>query len=241
MAVVGKGFGMKGILATVVMGVVLLGGLGVQEGWTRPRWRFAVTRDKEAVGRLDVGVVRRDNTVFMVTAFYPGREALERPERKAKPSRRSYAELPEPGVLGKLKRWETLGRVEHYWMLFWLDGRVRVRHEKGVGGKADVREVGRGGDVVPLDPGQPLLAWLLVSPERASRTVTCASPAPAAFGQAKVTAAGSETVRGHDGTETPASRFEISGDCGSYTLWVDAQGEPVVLEAGGERYERFPR
>ncbi len=214
------------------------GVLGPREGEARPRWRFAVVQDGEVAGRMDVGLARHDGTVFMTSAFYPGRDALQRRTKKAKPARRSYAELPEPGVLGKFKRWETLGRVEHYWMLFLLDGKVKARHEKGAGGKADVREVGRGAAVVPLDPGQPHLAWLLVSKDRTARTVACANPVPGVLGEARVAPAGTGEVRTLDGQDRPASRYDVTGDCGTFAVWLDGQGEPLALESGGEQYVR---
>lgn len=224
-----------GVAAITTMAVVL----APREGEARPRWRFAVVRDGGETGRMDVGLARRDGTVFLVSAFYPGRDALQRRAKKTKPARRSYAELPEPGVLGKFKRWETLGRIEHYWMLFSLDGKVRVRHEKGAGGRADVREVGQGAAIVPLDPGQPHLAWLLVSAERSARTVACANPVPGAVGQARVVPAGADEVRTRDGQGRAASRFDITGDCGTFAVWLDGQGEPLALESGGDRYERI--
>lgn len=212
---------------------------GPREGEARPRWRFAVIRDGEEAGRMDVGLARRDGLVFLVSAFYPGRDAVHRLMKKDRPSRRSYAELPEPGVLGKFKRWETLGRVEHYWMLFALDGKVKVRHEKGAGGKAEVREVGKGTGVVPLDPGQPHLAWLLVATDRSARTVACANPVPGTVGQARVAPAGEEEVQTRDGPRRTAARYEVTGDCGTFIVWLDGQGEPLVLASGSERYVRL--
>lgn len=224
-------------VGAAVMGTAVV--VGPWEGEARPRWRFAVVRDGEEAGRMDVGLARRDGTVFMVSAFYPGREALQRRAKKTRPARRSYAELPEPGVLGKVKRWETLGRVEHYWMLFALDKKVRVRHEKGAGGKADVREIGQGTAVVPLDRGLPHLAWLLVSTDRSARTVACASPVPGTVGQARVAPAGAEKVRTLDGQDRAASRFDITGDCGTFAVWIDGQGEPLALESSDGRSVRI--
>ncbi len=222
-----------------VVALMALAVLGPREGQAQARWRFAVVRGGEVAGRMDVGLARREGVVFMVSAFYPGREALHRPSKKMKPARRSYAELLEPGVLGKFKRWETVGRVEHYWMLFALDGKVRVRHEKGMGGKADVRDLGKGQAVVPLDPSQPFLAWLVLSADRFARTVPCAGPAPGILGQARIEPAGTSEVRTLDGRTLSATRSDITGDCGSFTLWTDAQGEPLVVESGPDRYERM--
>ncbi len=229
---------MRRFFGCVVAVAGAVGAVGPREGEARPRWQFAVVRDGAETGRMDVGLARHDGTVFLVSAFYPGRDALQRRARKAKPTRRSYAELPEPGVLGKFKRWETLGRVEHYWMLFSLDKTVRVRHEKGAGGKADVREVGKGTAVVPLDPSHPLLAWLLVSADRSARTVACANPVPGVLGEARVTPAGADEVETRDGQDRAASRFDVTGDCGTFAVWLDDQGEPLVLESGDERYVR---
>ncbi len=227
------------VLGVMVLAWVMPGFLGPRDVEARPRWRFAVVRDGEETGRMDVGLARRDGLVFLVSAYYPGRDAVHRFTKKDRPSRRSYAELPEPGVLGKFKRWETLGRVEHYWMLFVLDGKVKVRHEKGAGGRAEVREIGKGAGVVPLDPGQPLLAWLAVAADRSARTIPCANAVPGTVGQARVAPAGDEEVQTRDETRRTAARYEVSGDCGTFTVWLDGQGEPLVLASGSERYVRL--
>lgn len=226
---------MRLMLGGMVLVIVLLPRL-CEAG---PRWRFAVVRDGEVAGRMDIMLARRDGKIFMVSAFYPGREAVAQRAKKTKPSRRSYAELLEPGFLGKFKRWEIVGRLEHYWILFSLDGTLRVRHEKGLGGKANVRELGKEASVVPLDVKQPFLAWLLVASGPSARTSQCASPAPGTMGVARLTPEGNEEVDTRDGQRRTARRFDVSGDCGTFTIWLDEQGDPLVIEAGGERFERL--
>ena len=206
------------------------------EARAQTKSRLAVLRDGEVRGRLDIGVARREGTIYAVSALYVGKDILSRPAKKMKPVQRSYVELAEPGTLGKYKRWEVSGRIEHYYLVFAYEGKVKVRHEQGAGGKADVRELGKATGVVPLDPAQPHLAWLLVASSPAAREVPCANPQ--AFGRARVAPGGAGEVA-LQGQPRTANRFEITGDCGTFTLWLAPSGELLVIESGADRYERI--
>lgn len=203
----------------------------------RENLSFAAIRGGEVVGRVEVGLARSEGTVFLVTAFYKGKD-LSVPKKK-RPSKRAYAELAEPGYLGKYKRWEVLGQSEHYWMLFAFGEKIRVRHEKGEGGKAEVKELGKGGKVVPLDVGMPTLAWLLVVSNKAGGMATCASPLGSSVGKANVAPAGQEKVETWQGQVFEADRLDVTGDCGRFTVWLDQGGKPVILESEAERWERL--
>ncbi|MBM4395255.1 MAG: hypothetical protein FJ087_06150 [Deltaproteobacteria bacterium] len=201
------------------------------------KWPYAATRGGKVLGRLDVAFAKRDGQVYLVTGFYPGQAAVK--DRKGgKPATRSYAELDPEGMLGKYKRWEVKGKGYLYWMAFLFDGKVKVRHERGVGDKGKVKDVGEAGKVRPLDHGQPQLAWLLTGAGKPAE-IDCVGVNPGAFGKARVEKGGEEPVELTGGGKASLQRWEVGGDCGEYLVWTDGKGEPVVMETGGVRYERL--
>lgn len=178
-----------------------------------------------------------EGVTYAVSAFFPGEITSRKP--KQKPTRRSYAELPDPAALGKFKRWETIKGVEHYHMLFSFKGAIRQRYEKGMGGKGEVKEVGKGEGVAPLDGQHPHLAWLLAKRVQEGE-VLCACAVPPGFGKARVRRGGVETISLHDGREVRAKVVVVDGACGRFTLFLDEAFEPIVMETSEARYERLP-
>lgn len=226
-----------GLAAAAAIGALLVpASTTAREPSDVTKWPYAVTRGGKVAGRMDVAHANRDGMTFVVTGFYPGQAAIK--DRKGgKPSTRSYAELAGDGTLGKYKRWETKGKGYLYWMAFVFDGKVKVRHERGVGDKGRVKEVGAAEAVRPLDREQPQLAWLLTGPGKPAETA-CVGLNPGTFGRARVALAGSEDVE-VGGTRRTLEKWTVSGDCGDYSVWRDARGEPVVMTSGSTRYERL--
>ena len=201
------------------------------------QWTFAVSRAGKAAGRLEVGIARRDGETFAVSACYPGVSVAKALPKKAKPAVRSYAELGQGGTLGKYKRWEPRGKGEQYWFVFPFEGKVKLRYEKGPGDKGKVKVLGEGDRVVPLDREQPQLAWLLAGPGKPAETA-CAGANPAVFGKAQVRRSGSEEVDLYGGGKATLDRWVATGDCGDFSVYLDASGDPVVMLSGQTRYDR---
>jgi hypothetical protein len=202
-------------------------------------WSFVVSKGGKATGRLDVGYVVREDTRFMVGGSHTGAKAAQEAKRaKVKPPVRSYAELDPKGFLGRYKRWEPAGKGEKYWYLFQYEGKLKLRHEKGVGDKGSVKDAGAAGtQLVPLEKDQPQLAWLLTSGSRPAE-VECVGAHPNVRGKATVARVGEEDTDLPGGQKARLTRWEIKGDCGEYTVMNDASGDPVVLACGGIRWDR---
>jgi len=215
--------------------VLFLGGaaLGEEEP---TRYYFAVVGGGKVTGRVDVGLVKRDNQVFLVSGFFPGSWAIKNPG-SGKPTRRAYAELENDGTLGKYKRWDNRGKGYRYWMAFVFEGKVKIRYEKGVGDKGRVKDVAEATAVRPLDTSRPELAWLLLGLDKETQ---CVGVNPQAFGKARVEKTGEEGVQLLDGRKLTLTHWRVTGDCGNYDVFTNAKGEPVVIQAQKLRYERLP-
>lgn len=215
-------------VAMVVAGAVALALAGsARAGDKVEPWQFKTTRNGKAVGRYDFSVVARENGVFAVSMTYGDAKAIGK-KRPGRPEVRAYAELDPKGILGRYKRWKAKGKGALYWMAFVLDGKARTRFEKEDGKNAKVTELGPATDVVPLEPDQPFLGWLLVR-GRAEVEVACMGSSSTAIGKARVRKDG-----GGEGGET----WRIEGDCGTFTFVVDAAGEPRSITADGHAWER---
>lgn len=206
----------------------------------KPLWRFRILQGEEVKGRMEFGVVRREGTIYVVSAFYAGLEATGK-RKKEKPVRRAYAELAEPGILGKYKRWDIRNKVERYWMTFTFKGMVKVRYEKGPGAKGEVKELGEGTAVAPLDGGQPQFAYLLAAAGESGREVACVGVSPPVWGKATVVFSGPEKVTLKDDIEETrkTSRWDVIGDCGKFKVYLDEFKQALLITTEGERYERF--
>jgi hypothetical protein len=202
------------------------------------QWRFAVSKGGKLTGRLDVGVARRDGTLFAVAGFYGGAAAVKEKRTRAKPEGRSYAELEPDGTLGKYKRWEAKGQRNLYWMTFQYGGKVKARFETGLGNTGKVKDVGAGEKVVPLERDQPQLAWLLVDGGHAG-PFACVGANPAVLGKAQLANAGPEEIDLAGGAKARLQKWTVTGDCGEYAVWVDAAGDPQVMSTGTTRYDRI--
>ncbi|NOZ00436.1 MAG: hypothetical protein GXP54_00915 [Deltaproteobacteria bacterium] len=208
----------------------------------KPLWQFRVMQGEKISGRLDFGVVHREGIIYAVSAFYAGEQALDTGKhKKIKPDRRSYAELEEPGLLGKYKRWDVRKKVERYWMTFIYKGKVKVRYEKGPGAKGEVTEVGEAKTVVPLDAGQPQLAYLLAAAGESGREVACVGASPMVWGKTTVVFSGPEEIvlPGAGEEKTKAARWDVMGDCGQFKVYLDESGKPLLITSESEKYIRL--
>jgi hypothetical protein len=202
-------------------------------------WQFVASRGGKTAGRFDVGIVHRDGTIFATGAYYKGEGAVKDRARRKGPAIRAYGELTGDGTLGKYKRWESGKGGDAYWMAFVYEGKTRVRHETG-GGSGKVTDLGKSEAVFPLDPGQPQLAFLLASGGNADREVACVSASPSKLGKAKVHKGGEEDVDLPGGGKAKLVRWTVSGDCGSFSVYLDPEGEPKVMLADDVRFDRLP-
>lgn len=229
------------LMALVVAAMAMPSGLWAKG---KPLWEFKTLSGDKVTGRFDFGVVHREKKVFAVSAFYTGEEALEitgKKKKKLKPTRRAYVELTEAGTLGRYKRWDIREKVERYWMTFVYKGKVKVRYEKGPGAKGEVREVGEGDAVVPVDAGQPQFAFLLATAGESGREVACVGASPPVWGKATVVFSGPDEVAltGALEVKRKVDRWDILGDCGQFKVYLDDKKEPVLITTGTERYERI--
>jgi hypothetical protein len=196
---------------------------------------FKVFRGGDLVGWSEVGVVFGEDTLFAVSVFHEG---AMKPAKKQKASHRSYQEMTKDGVLKRFKRWASVGKREDYWMVFYYQGVLKIRFERGSPDRAKVRDLGKIADARPLGQREPHLAWVLINFGN-KRETTCVSVEPDAVGKAKVEMLKSEAISLSSGSKTEVEWWEVKGDCGSYTVLLDKKTkEPLVLEAGGLRYER---
>jgi hypothetical protein len=124
-------------------------------------------------------------------------------------------------------------------MAFNYEGKIKLRFENGPGDKGKVKELGAAEKVVPLDREQPQLAYLLVRDGRAG-DVACAGASPGVLGKGHVARAGDEDVDLYGGGKATLAKWAVTGDCGEFQVYVDGQGEPVVMAAGATRYDRLP-
>jgi len=196
---------------------------------------FKVFRGGEHVGWSKIAVAVGEETFYVVSGFYEG---TTKPTKKQKASSRSYGEMAKDGVVKRFKRWAKVGKREDYWMVFYYQGVLKVRYERGSPDRAKVRDLGKVGDARPLGQREPHLAWVLINFGN-KRETTCVSVEPDAVGKAKVEMLKSEEISLSSGSKTEVEWWEVKGDCGSYTVLLDKKTkEPLVLEAGGLRYER---
>ncbi len=201
------------------------------------KWSFAVSKGGKLLGRLDVGVAKSADTLFASAPYYADPAAVKA-KRGLKPAVRSYAELSPDGALGKYKRWETKGKGAQYWFAFPFEKKIRLRYEKGVGDKGKVKDLGTGDKVLPLDAGQPHLAYLRVGDGKPA-DFACVAANPSAFGKAHVAKAGQEDVDLYGGGKATLTHWAVTGDCGDFQVYVDDKGEPVVMATGALRYDRL--
>ena len=229
---------MRTLLTGVVVAAVLaFAAPGWAKGGPAP-WRFAMSKGGKVLGRFDVNQVRNDEGVFATGFLYPGAAAVKDPGRP-RPSLRSSAQLEKDGSLGKYKRWEAKGGKDLYWFAFVYEGVVKVRFEKGAGDKGRVKEAGKGEHVSPLDAGQPQLAWVLVATSTGDREVSCIAARDETLGKATVRRGAEEQVDLPAGAKASLTRWDVKGDCGAYSIFVDKAGEPVVMVEGDTRYDRI--
>ena len=62
---------------------------------------------------------------------------------------------------------------------------------------------------------------------------------PAAWGKARVRKVGREEVDLQGGGKASLERWLVEGDCGTYSVYLDASGEAGVMVAGETRYDRL--
>jgi len=197
---------------------------------------FAVSRDGKVTGRMDVNISKRDSGIFAVSSFVPGVAAVKE-HKNGKPSIRTYAELDVNGAIGKFKRWEVKGKGDRYWFAFVYDGKVKVRHEKGAGDKGSTKELGVAAKTVPLDIEQPHLAWMLIDDHRDA--VECVGLKTTVLGKATVQKVGDEDLDVFGGGKKLLTHWAVRGDCGEYSVYVDADGLPTVMVSGSARFDRM--
>ncbi len=192
-------------------------------------WQFKAVKGGKAAGRYDFSVVARDTGVFAVSMTYGDPKAVAK-KKPGRPEVRTYAELEPSGQLGRYKRWKAKGKGALYWLAFVFEGKAKIRFEREDGSKAKVTELGDATEVFPLEADQPLLAWLLVR-GKVEREVACMGTGSTVLGKAR--------VRRLDGVEG-GEGWKIEGDCGAFTVVVDAAGEPRSITADGRAWERLP-
>jgi|GEM_PF-2691581 len=196
---------------------------------------FKVLRDGQLVGWSEVGVVMGKDALFAVSAFYDGAKKPSKPE---KASHRSYAEMTKDGVIKRFKRWAKVGKREDYWMVFYYQGVLKIRYERGSPDRAKVRDLGKVEEARPLGVQEPHLAWVLIMFGNKGET-TCVSVMPDGVGKAKVEMLRTETITLSIGTQTEGEWWEVRGDCGTYRVFLDKKTkEPILLESGTSRFER---
>lgn len=193
----------------------------------REPWVFQVQKGAKVVGRYDFNLVARETGVFAIAAAYADGKALAK-RKPGRPDVRAHAELDPKGLLGKYKRWKSKGKNSAlYWLAFAMEGDVKIRSEKEDGQNSKVVDLGKADAVYPLEPDQPFLAWLLIR-DRAEREVACVGTGSAAIGKARVA----------KGQAATGESWTVSGDCGSFTVLVDANGEPAEFAAGERKWVR---
>ncbi len=190
-------------------------------------WQFKAAKGGKAAGRYDLSVVSGDSGVFAVSMTYADAKAVGKP-KPGRPDVRTYAELDSKGFLGRYKRWKTKGKSALYWMAFVLDGKAKIRFEMEDGQKSKVVDLGAANEIVPLEPDQPLLAWLLVR-GRTEHDVACMGTTSTAPGKALV-----RKDNQVEGQET----WKVEGDCGTFSLTLDAAGELQKVTTEGRSWER---
>lgn len=214
--------------------------LFAQDEAQSPIIKFAVYNQGKVAGRMDFGVVKRDEITFAVSAFYQGESSVKNPKAKAKPTIRAAGELEGMGFLGKYKRWETQGKEEHYWFAFIYDGNIKIRHEIQIKKKniANVKEMGKMVQVVPLEPDQPGFALLLANAQTSD--LSCISAKSMKVGKVSSQLQGEEEVATFGGVKRTLKKWVVSGDCGEYIIYLDEQGNPLVIISAGKTYQRMP-
>ena len=217
-------------------GVMMLAGMLAFSAVTNARagekdkvepWQFKVMKGAKVTGRYDFSVVARETGVFAVSMSFGDPKALGR-KIPGRPEVRAYAELDAKGLLGRYKRWKAKGKAALYWMAFVFEGKAKIRFEREDGQNSKVTELGAATDVAPLEPDQPFLAWLLVR-GRVDREIACMGIASATVGKAKIFKEGSV-----DGADV----WKVSGDCGTFTIALDAAGEPRTITGDAHSWER---
>ena len=171
---------------------------------------------------------------------YSGARAVET-GKGGKPQVRSYAELTgEGGTLGKYKRWKARPIMDAYWMLFTFEDELRLRYVPGGEKPRPVlTELGELEPMVPLEPDQPHLAVALIDDANPERTLRCVRPNPPERGSAVVKKVGEEQVALPEGPEVTMVHWSVTGDCGTFDIFLNVSGEPVRIEAGDITYERI--
>jgi hypothetical protein len=216
--------------AMVLAGILVFGVLATARAADKEKvepWQFKALKGDKVTGRYDFSVVARESGVFASSMSYGGAKALGK-KSPGRPEVRAYAELDAKGHLGRFKRWKARGKAALYWMAFLYEGKAKIRFEQEDGKHGKVTEVGEALEVVPLEADQPFLAWLLVR-GLVEREVACMGTASVTLGKARVVREGSV-----DGADV----WKVSGDCGTFTIALDAAGEPRVIKADGYSWER---
>jgi len=190
-------------------------------------WQFKATKGGKVIGRYDFSVVTRDNGVLAVSMSYGNAKALGM-KTPGRPEVRAYAELDAKGLLGRFKRWKAKGRAALYWLAFVYEGKAKIRFEREDGQNSKVTELGAAAEVAPLEPDQPFLAWLLVR-GLVDREVACMGTSSTTVGKARVFKEGAV-----DGSDV----WKVGGDCGTFSITMDAAGEPRTITAETYSWER---
>ena len=217
--------------AMVLAGILAFGVVATARAGEKEKvepWVFKALKGSKVTGRYDFSVVARESGVFAVSMSFGDAKALGR-KSPGRPEVRAYAELDTKGLLGRYKRWKARGKASLYWMAFVFEGKAKIRFEPEDGQHSKVTELGAAADVVPLEPDQPFLAWLLVR-DRAERGVACMGTSSTSVGKAQVHKEGSV-----DGADV----WKVSGDCGTFTVSLDAAGEPRTIATDGRSWERI--